>query len=365
MPFRIPYKRVGDENRLVLDRVLPALQQVVGDGQFILRQAVTDFEQQAAIFLGAKHCIGVNSGTDALFFLLASLDLLPGDEVILPSHTFVATAAAVMHAGGRPVFVDIGDDFNIDADAMEQAITKRTRAILCVHMNGRMCQMDRLQAIARQHNLALVEDAAQSFGAKFRGEPIGAFGVGAAVSFHPLKLLSGWGDGGLVVTAQNGLAERIKQLRCHGERSKTEYVLFGYNSRLDNIQALVLSEKLKVFSALVEHTRQLAARYRDRLQSIADIQLPAVDDADRFSIFANYVIRTPRRDALHQQLRDQGIESMVHWPVPLHRQKQLFNKPVSLPKTDRVAQESLALPIGPMMSGEDVDEVVAAIKHCA
>ncbi len=360
--YRIPYKKLGQENGEIFERLLPRLRELVYRAEFILRPPVVEFEQYLSCQTGVSHAVGVNSGTDAISLLLKAADIGPGNEVITVSHTFIATVSCIVRLGVRPVLVDVGDDFNIDCDAVERAITPRTRAILPVHMNGRLCQMDRLTDLAERKGLILIEDAAQSLGARFNGLSAGCFGFGAAVSFHPLKLLSAWGDAGALLTNHQAVADATRILRCHGELSKTEYATFGVNSRLDTLQALVLGEKVKAFPELIREQRALAERYRQQLAALGDrVVCPPGDDPKRESTFSNFVIRCDRRDALNEHLRSQGIESMIHWPVPLHKQTRIWKEALDLPTTEKIAQTSLALPIGPKMTIDEVDEVVSSI----
>ena len=286
----------------------------------------------------------------------------PGDEVVTVAHTFVATISAIVHTGATPVMVDVADDYNIDIDRLEQAITRRTKAILCVHLNGRVCDMDRIREIADKHGVVVIEDAAQALGATFNGQHAGSFGVAGCFSFYPFKILGGFGDGGALTTNDPKVARMAALLRYNGEDRETgEYHHHGYTALLDNVQAAVLDVKLKHLPAWIEHRREIAERYTTALDGLNGISLPPADDRRRCDVFQNYVIRTADRDSLQAHLTRSGIETLIHWPKPIWTHAGLGLPNPGLPKTERLCREVLSLPMSAETTPDHVDVVVQAI----
>jgi dTDP-4-amino-4,6-dideoxygalactose transaminase len=311
-----------------------------------------------------KHAVGLDSGSAALDMALIAAGVLPGDEVIVPSHTFIATAAAVTHRGATPVFVDVEEDtFNLDPERLEAAITPRTRAVLPVHLYGQPATMGPIMDIARRHGLSVVEDAAQSHGAAYQGTITGNFGVCGIFSFYPGKNLGAYGDAGMLVTNDDAVAETARLLRNHGRRDKYEHILVGYNFRLDALQAAVLDVKLKHLADWNRARRQRAAVY-DRLLAGLPIQLPTVRP-DRDHVFHVYVIRVARRDDLARYLKARGIETIVHYPIPLHLQpayRSLGYSRGDLPVTERLVDEILSLPMYPELTVAQQEEIAAGVR---
>ena len=346
------------------DELLGCLDTVLASGSFILRQDVADFETRMAGLLDVEHVIGLNSGTDALYLSLRGLGIGPGDEVITVAHTFVATVAAIVHCGAKPVLVDIRDDFNMDVALLEETVTPRTRAIIPVHLNGRVCEMDALMRVARKHQIAVVEDAAQALCAQYERQAAGTFAEAGCFSLHPLKNLSVGGDGGFVTTSDDRLAQELRILRDHGQRSKQEIVRFGFNSRLDNLHAAMALVKLKYLPEWIETRRFLAGRYHEALRDITELRLPPrpEEESPYYDVFSSYVLRTERRDALWRHLGEAGIEVYAHWTTPLHHQEALGLGNYHLPVTQRVSQEVLSLPLYPELDDRDQDRVIAAVR---
>lgn len=344
------------------DEMLAAVDGIFARAAFILRPEVAELEAALAARIGVPHAVGVNSGTDALLLAMHALNLPAGSEVITVAHTFVSTIGAIVHRGLKPVLVDIADDYNIDPAAAEAAITPNTRAIMVVHMNGRVCAMDRIEAVAKRHGLAIVEDAAQALGSKFKGRSAGAFGRSAAFSLHPMKVLGAAGDAGFLTTAEDGLADDFRMLRNIGQRKKNEFETFAYNSRLDTLQAAVCLVKLRQLDRWIARRRALAARYHAALSRAGSLILPAQpSNGDHFDIYSSYVIRHPRRDALAAHLSAAGIETMIHWWPPLCRQGHLGIETRRLPVTERLSQEVLSLPVDPYMTDREQDHVIEKI----
>lgn len=348
------------------DGLNAAFQRVLRSGQFILGPEEKAFEAECAAYLGMKHAIGLNSGTDALYIALRALGIGPGDEVITTPFTFFATAEAINHVGATPVFVDIEESsFNLDPELVETAITPRTKAIIPVHLFGRACDMDRLQAIAVKRGLKVIEDCAQCFGGTWKGRKAGSMGAFGCYSFFPTKNLNAFGDGGMIATDDDGLAETARMLRVHGSRKKYYNETVGYNSRLDELQAAFLRVKLPHLDEWNEGRRQVALRYWDLLQGHDHIVAPEVVDGH---VFHQYTIRVRGldRDALQARLAEQGIGTMVYYPVPCHKLKlyQESHAKTACPVAERAASEVLSLPIWPELTEATQRGVVAALSHC-
>lgn len=340
------------------------------DGAYIGGSAVTAFEQEWAGYCGADHVVGLGSGTDALWLSLTALGVGPGDEVVVPANTFIATAAAVVRAGATPRFADVSDDtLLMTADTLAAAITPRTRAVIIVHLYGQMPNMAGLAAIAQQKGIAVIEDAAQAHGAEWGGRRAGSFGTVACFSFYPAKNLGAFGDGGAVVTSRPELADEIRSLANHGRshgRSHHDHDRIGANSRLDALQAIVLSGKLAHLDEWTERRIALAARYREQLggreSTGAGLKLTAVAPLARH-VYHLFVVRVSRRDSVRAELARRGIQTGVHYPVPCHKQPPLLrlaDRP--LPVAEQAAGEVLSLPMFPHMTGRQVDCVCESLS---
>jgi dTDP-4-amino-4,6-dideoxygalactose transaminase len=334
-------------------------------GDLIMRQQLRDFEDNIAKFVGTKYAIGLNSGTDALYFSLLAAGIHRGHDIITVGHTFVASIAAIVHCEATPILVDIGNDFNMDMDKVEQAITPRTKAIMPVHLNGHVCDMEKLMKIAYKHKLIVIEDAAQALGATFNGKMAGSFGLTGCFSFYPAKVLGCFGDGGMVTTDNKELADNIRLLRDNGQdRTTGEVMMYGYNSRLDNIQAAILNVKLKHLPDWIHQRRYLASLYEDGLTSIPQVTTPPAPQSVRyFDVFTNYVIRARNRDKLVDCLRSQGIEILISWPKPIHHHRALGLGHFNLPNTEQASREVVSLPLFPEMGSAKVEYVIKAIKE--
>ncbi len=339
---------------------------VFNRADFIMRQDLLDFEKSFAGYVGTRHAVGVANGSDALNLCMKALDIKPGDEVITVAHTFIATVAAIVHAGATPVLVDVADDYNIDVAQIERAITRKTRAIIVVHLNGRACRMDAIMTIARERHLHVVEDSAQGIGATYNGKKAGSFGVLSTNSFYPFKILGCFGDGGMVTLSDDDLNYRLRCMRDNGQdREKGDILFWGWNSRLDNLQAAILKMILvKHLDAIVARRRQIAAAYEHGLAGIDGLHLPPapVDSGEYFDTYQNYVIRTPRRDGLVKHLRERGVGTLISWPVPNHFHKNLGLSHFKLPNTESISQEVVSIPMHPALSDNEVDSVIQAVR---
>lgn len=354
MTYRVPFVAYRRQYEMLKPELDEAIARTLGEGNLILREDVRQFESRMAAFIGVGHGVGVNSCSDGLIFALKGLGVGPGDEVITVAHTFLATIEAIVHAGATPVLVDVGDDYLMDMSLLESAITTRTRAIIPVHLNGRVCDMVQLMAIARKHKLFVVEDAAQALGATLDGRMAGSFGEASCYSFYPAKLLGAAGDGGMVCTDDPALTHRLRLFRDHGREGKDQHVLYGFTSRLDNLQAAILNAKWPRLKEWIDRRRQLAAIYDERLRAVEGIRIPPGSDARHCDVYQNYVCRAERRDDLATYVRNQGIEVLISNPVPVHKHPALRLDRFDLPMTTRLAEEVISLPLVPELTDDEV-----------
>lgn len=366
---QFPFLDLKAQFSTIRDEVMAAVTRVMEAQYFILGPEVSSFEEEVKEQVGCAHAIGCASGSDAIVLALMALGVGPGDEVIAPPFTFVATAGSISRLGARPVFVDVDPQtYNLDTRQLEKLITPKTKAIIPVHLFGLSAEMDTILDIARRHKVAVIEDAAQAIGARYHGKPVGSMGTIGCFSFFPSKNLGGAGDGGLVTTNDPAIAERLKILRVHGSRRKYEYELLGMNSRLDSIQAAILRVKLKYLDRWAEGRRRNAQRY-DRL--IAEHNLngkitPPVTPSNHLHVFNQYTIRTSRRDALKAYLQQQGIPTEIYYPHPLHLQPAFANlgyRPGSMPVSEQASEQVLSLPIFTELAAEQQVAVVAEIAN--
>lgn len=339
-----------------------AIKRVIDDCQFILSNHTTKFEKEFAEYIGVKYGIGVNSGTDALRLAIEVLGIGPGDEVITQVNTFTATVDAIYHSGAKPVLIDCDDYFGIDIDQIEGKITKRTKAILPVHLYGQMANMDKIKQLSSKYGLYIIEDAAQAHGALWNGKKAGSFGDIACFSFYPAKNLGALGDGGMLLTNSNKIAEKLIKLRNLGMKKKYHHELVGYNSRLDSLQAAVLSVKLKYLDKWNDQRRQAAKLY-DRL--LKGVETPKEHPLAKH-IYHIYPIKTPKRKALQEFLEKKGIITLIHYPFPIHLQqnyRHLGYKKGDFPKAEANAKQELSLPMFPGITEKEIREVANSISQ--
>jgi len=361
----VPMLDLTPEVEALWPELAAAFERVMRSGQFVGGPEVVAFETEVADYLGVKHAVALNSGTDALVIALRALGIGPGDEVITTPFTFFATAEAIAHVGATPVFVDVDErSFNLDASLVEAAVTPRTKAVLPVHLYGRPADMDAVMDVAGRHGLKVVEDCAQSFGAAWRGRKTGSIGHVGTFSFYPTKNLGAFGDGGLLATDDDVVAAAARMLRDHGSERRYVNVILGYNSRLDALQAAMLRVKLPHVDAWNERRRDVARRYGELLQGVAGVVAPEVTPEH---VFHQYTVRVPslRRDALRERLARAGVSTMVYYPVPLHRLPVFSHLGASCPVSERLAGEVLSLPVGPMLRPEAQLAVAAALRDAA
>jgi dTDP-3-amino-2,3,6-trideoxy-4-keto-D-glucose/dTDP-3-amino-3,4,6-trideoxy-alpha-D-glucose/dTDP-2,6-dideoxy-D-kanosamine transaminase len=363
MAVSVRFWEPGKEFHRIESEVMDTMRDLLSKGDLIMRQQMLDFEHNLAAFVGTADAVGVSNCTDGLRLVLEAVGIGPGDEVITVSHTFMATMAVIHQVGATPVLVDVGDDHNMNVDLVEAAITPRTKAIMPVHLNGRLVRMDRVMEIAKKHNLLVIEDTAQALGGAYLGVRGGAWGLAGAFSFYPAKLLGAYGDAGAIVTSDSALAGRLRELRDHGRISKTGFSGWGWNCRLDNLQAAVLDLKLKRVPEWINQRRRLAAIYDEELADVTAVKRPpAPDGGPYFDIYQNYVIEADRRDQLHDHLTASGIETLISpGPVPNHKQPVGLDH-FNLPRTEELCARVLSLPLNNELGEEQVLEVAAAIK---
>jgi dTDP-4-amino-4,6-dideoxygalactose transaminase len=363
---KIPVLDLAPEISMLWDELNSAFQDVLRSGHFIMGEQVATFEKQFADYLGVKHAIGLNSGTDALVIGLRALGVGQGDEVITTPFSFFATAEAPSGIGAIPVFVDIDPTtFNLDVKQVERAITPRTKAIIPVHLFGQAADLDPLLALAEKHNLKILEDVAQAFSGDYKGRKLGSMGAASAFSFFPSKNLGAYGDAGLLATDDDDVAQMAKKLRVHGSLIKYHNEIVGYNSRMDTLQAAILSVKLPHVDAFSDGRRKAAQIYNEMLQ---DVDLPGVippcESPYARHVYHQYTLRIldGKRDAVQKSLEAAGISTMVYYPVPIHKLPIYANQNLHLPEAERAAGEVLSLPIWPQITPDIQERVVRALR---
>jgi dTDP-4-amino-4,6-dideoxygalactose transaminase len=359
----VPYLDLRAQYRTLRSEVLSAFEEICESTSFAQGRATSEFEAKFAAYCGVDHCVSLNSGTSALHLALRCLDVGPGDEVVTVSMTFIATAWAISYVGATPVFIDIDPlRRTLNPDNLEAAITSRTKAIIPVHLYGMPAEMDRIMAIAERHGLPVIEDAAQAHGARYRGRRVGQFGQIACFSFYPTKNLGAYGEGGALVTNDASIAHRARSLRDHAQSQKYLHDEIGYNYRMDSFQAAVLSIKLKYLDEWNTARIDRARQYTELLKG-SSYKLPA-DMSVSECVWHCYVIETPERDRVRSALQDVGIQSAVHYPVPVHLQKayaHLDYRSGDLPITEALCEHCLALPIYPELSKEKISRVASVL----
>lgn len=340
-----------------------AIQDVLESGWYILGRKVVEFEREFARYTGTKYAVGVGNGLEALQISLMALEVGPGDEVITVSNSAVATALAISNVGATPVFADIDDFYHMDSSKLESLITPRTKAIVPVHLFGQIVDMEAIMAIADKHGLVVVEDACQAAGAMYKDKKAGSLGTMAAFSFYPTKNLGAYGDGGAITVNSEELYLKCLELRNYGQSDRYHHEVKGLNSRLDEVQAAVLRVKLKQLDMMNRKRYELAQLYMSELAGVDQIELPHQREG-AIHIFHLFVIQAEKRDELMHHLKEQQIQSLVHYPIPIHKQKcyKEYNN-LTLEKTEEMAGKLLSLPLHPLMEQEEVLQVTAAIKN--
>ena len=359
VPF-FEYPRLWSDNK---EELLFVIDNVSSSGGFILQKAVSDFEEELAKYTGCNYAVGVGNATDGMEIFLSAIGIKPGDEIIISSHTMLATASAIKLSGGTPIPVDIGEDFLINSQSIKEAITSKTIGIMPTQLNGRICNMDEIISIATENNLFVVEDAAQALGARYKGQHAGTFGLAAAISFYPAKVLGCLGDAGGVLVNDKTLYDKIYEIHDHGRGKNGEVIRWGRNSRLDNIQAAILSYKFKTYDKVINRRREIAQMYQERLGVLDQLKLPPApsENSDNYDVYQNYELLAEGRDELKIYLSKKNIGTLIQWGGRgIHHFTNLGFRQV-LPKTDEFFKSCIMLPMNMFVSDNDVDYVCEMI----
>tara|TARA_B100000767_G_C19731499_1_gene521900 strand:- start:117 stop:1250 length:1134 start_codon:yes stop_codon:yes gene_type:complete len=372
MHWKVPYIDFGRQYKRQENSHLKNFKNIMLNGDFVLREEVTKFEKKIAKYLNVKYVVTVNSCTDALLLTLGSLNIKRDSEIISVAHTYVATLSAIKHIGAKPIMADISSDFNIDPNSIEKLITKKTKAILPVHLYGHSCDMKKIMQIAKKYNLLVIEDGAQSFGAKYKNKFVGTFGKAGCFSLHPLKSLGAAGDGGFIVTNDKLLYEKLYRLRNHGQgkrkngrflKSRYDIDYFGFCSRLDNLQAAIVNTKMKILDQNIKKRNSIASIYNKKLKGLP-LVLPKINNIkDYRDVYNSYVIRTKKQFKLFKYLREKKIEALINWPKPLYKHKGLKLGKIYLKNTEKICSEIISLPIFPEIKNKEIDYIVSTIKR--
>ncbi len=361
--MKVKYVDLGKIYQDYKEEIIKKFDEISRQGMFVFSNELESFEKQFASYCGTKYAIGVGNGTDALFLVLKALGIKQGDEVITTPNSFIATAGAIAATGATPVFVDVSEDYNINPELIESAITEKTKAIMPVHLTGRLADMDSINKIAKKHNLFVIEDAAQAIGASLNNKKAGSFGDAGCFSLHPLKNLYVHGDGGVITTNSTELYEKLLKLRNHGLKNRDECEFFGYNSRLGAINAAIASIKLSGLDTLNNKKRQIALKYIKSLKSY--VKTPSERENEK-QVYQVFVISTEKRNELQKFLIENEIETKIHYPIPIHLQEaasHLGYKEGDFPAAEKQSKQILSLPIHPHLKDEEVDFVILKIKE--
>jgi len=363
--IKIPYVNLGEQWKQEKAELLPIIEDVLASGQYIGSDVVEQFEKKVVRICNTKYCVALNSGTDALVFGLAALGVKRGDEVITAPNSFVASAASITHLGAKPIFVDVLPDQNIDPSKIEAVITSKTRAIMPVHLTGRMARMDEIKLIANKFNIPIIEDAAQAIGSRYNDIPSGKWGKIGCFSAHPLKNLNAVGDGGYLVTDDEEIASKVRLLRSHGMIDRNSVLHFGYVSRLDSIQAAILSYRIDKLNWVTERRRRNAEIYYQFLDR-TKIFLPEQQNSE-FNTYHTFVIQVDQRDQLKERLLNVGIETGIHYPIPIHLQpaaRSLGYDKGDFPITEQQAGKILTLPVNQYLSEDQIKNIILNVNEC-
>ena len=363
MEYRVRFVEPVKVYKMIKDEIDSAYFDVMSNGDLIDRAQLRSFEENLAAFTGTKYAVGLNSGYDALHISLRAASIGPGDEVIVPAHTFVATCSAVVNVGATPVLVDVGKDFNVDCDKIEEAITRRTRGIIPVHLSGYMADMVGIMEIADRHNLVVIEDACQSLGSNMLGRRAGAWGLTGCWSFYPFKILGGYGDGGAITTDDADVALFATRMRYNGEdRDTGEYHGHGFTCLLDNMQAAFLYVKLRYLPQWIVRRREIAERYRQRLSDLPDLLLPHYNDPRRDHVYQNYTVRSKQGNEFSEYLKTNGIEVLTQFRKPYYRHEALRLEDRGFPETEAISREVCSLPMNVEIEDHEIDYVIKVVR---
>lgn len=361
----VPFNDLNRIHKPIMDDSLKVFKKIIDNNQFVLNEYIKNFETEFATFTNQKNCISCSNGTDAIELILRGLDIGPGDEVLLPTNSFIATSEAVSRAGATPVFIDNDEYYLINCSGIEKYLTKKTKAIIAVNLYGQMCNLKELSSISKKNGVHLIEDAAQSHGAKdSNGKPVGYYSTAAAYSFYPGKNLGAWGDGGGVTTNSNELAKKMKALRDHGSEKKYYHKYKGFNSRLQPFQGYVLSRKLSSLEEWNEERNNIAFQYNDAFSLNTQIITPQIYNNNRH-VWHLYVLRVKSRKRFMSQASEQGVETSIHYPVPIHRQKAYSDhkqSKVNFENADSFSKNLVSLPIFPKMKKSEINKVIDVVS---
>ena len=363
-PSKVPYVNLKKQWLEERNELLPIIDKVFQSAQFVGGDELDKFEENIAKFCGVKYSVALNSGTDALMFALHLSGIGRGDEVITPPNSFIASTSAIVHVGATPVFVDVLPDQNLDPSKIEEAITNSTKAIMPVHLTGRMCDMDSIMQLANRYNLVVIEDAAQSIGSKYKERTSGSIGNIGCFSTHPLKNLNAYGDGGFIKTNDYDIYNQSKLLRNHGMANRNIVNQFGNVSRMDNVQAAILNYRLSKLDEVTQKRRSNARIYIDEI-NMPEMYIPE-DKVDEFNTYHTFVVQTKYRDKLKAYLSSKGIDTAIHYPVPIHLQpasKKLGYKAGDFPITEKQSKEILTLPINQHLTGVELEFIISSINQ--
>ena len=363
MDYKVPFVNSAKNYQLIKDEIDAAYFDVMSKGDLIDRSHLKSFEENLAKFVGTKYAVGLNSGYDSLHISLRAAGIGPGDEVIVPAHTFVATCSAVVNVGATPVLVDVAKDFNIDVNKIDQAITSQTRAVIPVHLNGFMADMPRVMEIAEKNNLIVVEDACQSLGSSIGKKRAGSWGLTGCWSFYPFKILGGYGDGGAITTNDPDVALFARRMRYNGEdRNTGEYHGHGFTCLLDNLQAAFLDVKLRYLPTWIVRRKEIAERYLIAFSDIPDLMIPHYDNPHFDHVYQNYVVRSKQGDNFTEYLKRKGIEVLIQFRKPYYKHKELKLVDRGFPETEALSQEVCSLPMNVEMDDEQIEFVIKTVR---
>jgi dTDP-4-amino-4,6-dideoxygalactose transaminase len=360
--LKVDYVNLGLQFQNLKQEITDKFVEISSKGSYVLGEELKDFEELFSEYCGTSYAVGVGNGSDAIFFSLLALGIGHGDEVITTPNSFIATAWTIINIGAKPVFVDIGDDYNIDPNKIESAITSNTKAIIPVHLTGKISKMDEILEISKKHNLYVIEDSAQAVGATLNDKKAGSFGITGCFSLHPLKNLHVHGDGGMVTTNDKNIYNYLNKVRNHGLVNRDECEFWGYNSRLDEIQAAIGKIKLPYLNKWNEKSRKIAYKYTENLRD--NVGVP-IDKDNEKPVYQTYVINTDYRDELQNYLHKLGVETKIHYPIPIHLQesaKKLGYSKGDFPITEKQSSRILSLPIYPEMREDQIDHVIKGVN---
>jgi len=363
MSYKVRFVNPAKNYEMIKDEIDQAYFEVMSKGDLIDRGQLKSFEENLAKFVGTKYAVGLNSGYDALHMSLRAAGIGPGDEVIVPAHTFVATCSAVVNVGATPVLVDVTKDFNIDVDKIEEALSEKTRAIIPVHLSGYMADMPRIMKIAEKYNLVVIEDACQSLGSSIDGKMAGSWGLTGCWSFYPFKILGGYGDGGAITTNDPDVALFATRMRYNGEDRETgEYHGHGFTCLLDNLQAAFLDVKLRHLPAWIVRRKQIAGRYRQALSDIPDLLLPHYDKPGFDHVYQNYTVRSKQGNDFSEYLKKNGVEILTQFRKPYYKHEALKLVDRGFPETEALSREVCSLPMNVEISDEEIEYVIEVVR---